>query len=402
MRVAYIVSRFPHVTETFVVRELNGVDAAADVELELFSLFPTTDGTLHPAARGWVARLRRGSARGALRGSAWWLCRRPGALLGSVAIVGRAFAHKPARLARALVTVAVASDHARAMRELSVEHVHAHFANYPALAAWTVARLAGPAYSFTAHAHDIFRDQSFLRRLIADARFVVTISDFNREFLARYNPAATPVHVVHCGVDPAVWSVRLRALPAHGPVRALCVASLEEKKGHSVLLRALAGDASGCLERVELDLVGPGALRAELEALARGLGLADRVRFHGALAEPDVAALLDRADLFVLPSIVARSGFMEGIPVALMEALATGVPVVATRLSGVPELVRDGETGLLAEPGDSASLRAALERALGDPDGARRRAAAGRALVEHEFDAGASAARMAELIRARA
>jgi len=398
MKVAYVVSRFPHVTETFVVRELNGVDAAADLELELFSLFPAVDATLHPSASGWVGRVRRGSAWGALRGLAWWLCRRPRALTGAVAIVVRAFARKPRRLARALVTVAVASDHARAMRRLGVEHVHAHFANYPALAAWTVARLAGPTYSFTAHAHDIFRDQSFLRRLLADARFVVTISDFNREFLARYNPDGTPVHVVHCGVDPAFVRVRPRAAPAQGPVRALCVASLEEKKGHRVLLRALA-DGGRSLERVELDLVGPGALRGELEALARDLGLGDRVRFHGALPEPAVAALLDRADLFVLASIVERSGFMEGIPVALMEALAAGVPCVATRLSGVPELVRDGDTGLLAEPGDAGSLRAALERAIGDPDAARRRAAAGRELIEREFDAGACAARIADLFR---
>jgi len=398
MKVAYMVSRFPHVTETFVVRELNGVDAATDLELELFSLFPAVDATLHPAARGWVGRLRGGSSWGALRGSAWWLCRRPGTLLCTAAVVARAFARDPPRLARALATVALASDHARAMRRLGVEHVHAHFANYPAIAAWTVARLAGPTSSFTAHAHDIFRDQSFLRRLVADARFVVTISDFNREFLARYNGGQTPLHVVHCGVDTAAWPVRLRTLPARGPVRALCVASLEEKKGHRVLLRALA-HAGGELDRVELDLVGPGPLRAELETLARSLGLVDRVRFHGALPEPEVAALLDRADLFVLASIVERSGFMEGIPVALMEALAAGVPVVATRLSGIPELVRDEDTGLLAEPGDAASLRAAVERAITDPAAARRRAAAGRELVEREFDANVSAARIAELIR---
>ena len=400
MKVAYVVSRFPHVTETFVVRELNGVDSAADLELELFSLFPAVDATLHPSASGWVARLRRGSTWGALRSVAWWLCRHPRALLSATATVVRAFARKPRRLARALVTIAVASDHALAMRRLGVEHVHAHFANYPALAAWTVARLVGPSYSFTAHAHDIFRDQSFLRRLVADARFVVTISDFNRAFLQPYNLQATPIHVVHCGVDTARWPVRLRAAPAQGPVRALCVARLEEKKGHRVLLRAL-GEADGGLERVELDLVGPGALRAELEALARELELGARVRFHGALREPEVAALLDCADLFVLASIVERSGFMEGIPVALMEALAAGVPVVATRLSGVPELVRDGETGLLAEPGNTISLRAALERSISEPAASRRRAAAGRRLVEREFDAGASAARMAELFRAQ-
>jgi glycosyltransferase involved in cell wall biosynthesis len=400
VRIAYLVSRFPHVTETFVVRELNGVDTAADLEIELFSLFPAAAGTtVHTAARRWVPGLHRGSALGAVRGPAWWLVRRPRALLGAVALVARAFARDPRRLGRSLLTLAIAGDHARAMRRHGVEHVHAHFANYPALAAWTVARLAGPTYSFTAHAHDLFRDQSFLPRLVADARFVVTISQFNRAFLAPYNPAGTPVHVVHCGVDPAAWPARPRGTPAQGPVRALCVASLEEKKGHRVLLHALAG-AGPRLARVELDLVGPGALRAELEALTRELGLGDRVRFHGSLPEPDVAALLDRADLFVLASIVERTGFMEGIPVALMEALATGVPVVSTRLSGIPELVRDGETGLLAEPGDAASLRAALERAIADPAASQRRAVAGRALVEREFDVLASAARMAQLIRA--
>ena len=133
MKVAYVVSRFPQVTQTFVVRELTGVDAAADFDLELFSLFPAVEATLHPAARVWLARLRRGSAWGALRGSAWWLCRRPRALLGTAVIVARAFARTPPRLPRALVTIAVASDHARTMRKLGIEHVHAHFANYPAL-----------------------------------------------------------------------------------------------------------------------------------------------------------------------------------------------------------------------------------------------------------------------------
>jgi len=398
VKVAYIVSRFPHVTETFVLRELNGVQSAQDIDVELFSLFPAVDPTVHPAAQRWLAQLRRGTARGALRGLAYWLRRRPAALLGAVALVVRAFARDPQRLVRSLLTLAVASDHARVMQRVGVQHVHAHFANYPALAAWTVSRLAGPTYSFTAHAHDIFRDQSFLPRLLADARFVVTISQFNREFMAPYNLGQTPVHIVHCGVDTSAWPMRLRGTPPEGPVRALCVASLEEKKGHGVLLRALAG-AGTRLGRVELDLVGPGVLRDELEALSRSLGLAERVRFHGALAEPDVMTMLDRADVFVLASIMERTGFMEGIPVVLMEAMASGVPVVSTRLSGIPELVVDGETGLLAEPNDAASLQLALERTIDDPGAALRRAAAGRGLVDHEFDVIISAARMAQLFR---
>lgn len=398
MRVAYVVSRFPAVTETFIVRELAGVDAATDIQIELFSLFPAAEAPIHPAARDWLMRLHPGSAHGALRGLTWWLVRSPGTLLETVAIVTRAFARTPGRLLRALITVAVASDHARTTRKLGIDHIHAHFANYPALAAWTMARLTASTYSFTAHAHDIFRDQSFLRRLMADARFVVTISNFNLLFMAPYNPTQTPVHIVHCGVDTEDWPMRAPVAPSAGPPRALCVAALEEKKGHRFLLHALA-DAGDRLERLELDLVGPGALRGELERLARSLGIGDRVRFHGPLTEPDVARLLRRADLVVLPSIVARGGFMEGIPVALMEALAVGVPVVATRLSGVPELVREGETGLLAEPADAADLARALQQTIADPHAAAQRAAAGRALVERQFDARASAERMGGLLR---
>ena len=153
------------------------------------------------------------------------------------------------------------------------------------------------------------------------------------------------------------------------------------------------------LERIELDLVGGGALREELDALARRLGLAGRVRFRGPLPEPEVAALLDRADLFVLPSVVARDGQMEGLPVALMEALACGVPAVSTRLSGIPEIIRDGETGVLAEPGDPASLRAALRRVVDEPSEAWTRAVAGRRLVEREFDVRASGRRLAQLFQ---
>jgi colanic acid/amylovoran biosynthesis glycosyltransferase len=278
-----------------------------------------------------------------------------------------------------------------------VEHVHAHFATYPALAAWVCWRLTGVPYSFTAHAHDLFvaADRGLLGRKLGDARFVVAISEYNRRFLQTVSEdRETPVHVVHCGIDPCAYRFRPRRPASGGPVRALCVASLQEHKGHRVLFEALAGGGVA-LERVRLDLVG-GRDRRPLERLARELGIADRVRFHGALPEHEVAAMLDKADLFVLPSLVARDGQMEGIPVAIMEALAAGLCVVASRLSGIPELVRDGETGILADPGDPASLQEALRRAVqGDCGGAS--AAAGRSLVEAEFAVERSAQRLGDL-----
>jgi colanic acid/amylovoran biosynthesis glycosyltransferase len=143
--------------------------------------------------------------------------------------------------------------------------------------------------------------------------------------------------------------------------------------------------------------VGDGPRRQPLEALVRLLGLQNRVRFHGPLPEPAVLDLLERADLFVLPSVIASDGTMEGLPVVLVEALAAGVPVVATRISGVPELIRDGETGLLAEPGRADDLRRAMSRLLADPSAARRRAEAGRTLVEQNHDGRRSAEVLARL-----
>jgi glycosyltransferase involved in cell wall biosynthesis len=396
MRVAYVVSRFPHVSETFIVRELNAVSAADELEVELMSLFPAVAETVHPAAQPWVGRLRRGTFRGALAGLLWWLARRPLRLGSSAIAVVVAYARRPRVAVRALATIVIACQHARALAAHPVEHTHAHYATYPALAAWMCRRLTGVGYSFTAHAHDLYVDQSMLARKVEDARFVVTISEFNRDWLRPYvGQSGTPVEVVHCGIDPGEYRHRDRRLAEEGPIDALCVASLQEYKGHSVLLRAVAGDPR--LGRISLDLVGEGELRRSLERLAAELGIADRVRFQGGLEEGEVRDRLAAADLFVLASVVAANGQMEGLPVALIEAMASELPVVATRLSGIPELVVDGETGLLADPGDPVSLAEVLAATLADPEGSRRRARAGREAVQQGFDVRETGSRMAAL-----
>jgi colanic acid/amylovoran biosynthesis glycosyltransferase len=398
LRVAYIVSRFPHVSETFIARELDAVSGQAGLELELLTLFPPAESIVHPRAQRWLPSLRRPRVREAAAGIAWWARRRPVRLAASVTIVIGGYARRPALLARALATLPIAAAHARGVQRRGVDHVHAHYATYPLLAAWLCYRLTGVPYSVTVHAHDIFVDRSFLRRRLADATFIVAVSEYNRRFLARDGSAGgTPVHVVRCGIEPAAYRFSLRSPAAGRPVRALCIASLQEYKGHRVLLEALAG-AGRRLASLQLDLVGNGPLRAELAELTRELGLEALVCFLGSLAESAVSEMLVSDDLFVLPSVVARNGQMEGLPVALMEALAAGAPVVATRLSGVPEIVRDGETGLLAEPGSPEDLARALEAVLDEPAAAQARAEAGRRLVEREYDVSRSGARLARLL----
>lgn len=399
MKIAYVVSRFPLASETFILREMAGVDGQDGLEIELLSLFPPARPFVHPLAERWMGRARTPSTRSALSACAWWLARRPATFLRSALALAWAYRRHPDTLVRALATLGLAAAHARELAGSEVQHVHAHFATYPAITAWACRRLTGVGYSFTAHAHDIFVDQSFLATLVGDARFVATISEFNCAFLAPYAAGSgTPIHLVRCGIEPEAYRYRARALPAAGPIEALCIASFEEYKGHRVLLEALAG--SGDLQRVRLRLVGGGRLEAAIRAQVSELGLDDRVELLGQRTEAEVAALFDEADVFLLASIVAANGQMEGIPVALMESLACGVPALASRLSGIPELIQDGRTGVLADPGDAADLRRAFLRLLEDADRTRAWAAAGRALVDSEFNMARSAQRMRELFGA--
>lgn len=396
-RIDYLVSRFPQASETFIVRELDALASEARFTFGLRSLFPAPHTSVHDIARKWVLRLRRPSFGEALLGVGWAAARNPWVLASVIATVTSSYFARPSHLARALVTVALACAHAKEIhRSGHSVHLHAHYATYPALAAWVCHKLLGLGYSFTAHAHDLYIDQSMLPTKIADADFVVTISEYNRRFLDRFVPPGSTVSVVHCGIDVAKYAYREREMPEEGPVHALCVASLGEKKGHQVLFRALAIGGPG-VDRIQLDLIGPGPLRKSLGRLAEELGIEDRITFHGSRTETDVRDALGGADMFVLPSVIAADRQMEGLPVSIMEALACGLPTVSTALSGIPEIIIDGETGLLATPGDAQSLRDALEAMIGNPSAAKQYSRAGRKLVERQFDLDSATAALSQL-----
>ncbi len=393
MKVAYIVSRFPSSSETFIARELNHVAAIDGIEIELLSLFPPKETLVHPSAEPWMGNVQRPTLTEGIRDFGWWLTRRPLRALSLISGVIGGCWRSPGYLARSLATLPVAASAARRIRDSGADHVHAHYATFPALAAWACRRLTGVPYSITVHAHDIFVTQAMLARKVRDAEWVDAISEFNRDFLGPYGGGSdTPVHVIHCGIELDRYAYLPRSTPASGPILALCVASLQEHKGQNVLLEAIASNEEP-LSRVALTLVGDGPARERLEERSRELGIADRVIFAGTEPEDEVRRYLSEAHIFILPSLVAKDGQMEGLPVALMESLACGVPTVASDLSGIPEIVRDGVTGYLATPGDAASLRDAVRRAVaGSSDPAEA-----RLLVEDEFDIRKSAASLAAL-----
>lgn len=398
-RVDYLVSRFPRTSETFIVREIDAV-ARGGTEIGVIrALFPSPDTTVHPVTARWVDRAWRPETRASCRGLAWAIRTHPGRLGRLLAETVLDFHRSPGLLVRALVTVVVATAHARQIARTPGVHLHAHYATFPLLAAWACHRLTGVTYSVTTHAHDIYVDTSGLYRRCAEAEFVVAISRYNKDLLERLLAPSTPVKLVRCGIDSAAYEFRPRKVPGPGPIRALCVASLQEYKGHRVLFEAMASGGP-TMSQLHVDLIGDGPLRDDLAGLASRLGIADRIRFCGSRSEADVAAALGATDLFILPSVIATDGQMEGLPVALMESLASGVPTISTSLSGIGEIVIDGRTGVLSRPGDAADLARAIEQMASDPEAVERMSRAGRDLVSACFELERNAARLSALIAA--
>jgi glycosyltransferase involved in cell wall biosynthesis len=205
--------------------------------------------------------------------------------------------------------------------------------------------------------------------------------------------------VIHCGIDPEVFRPPETSRPRSGaPLRLVCVGTLHEVKGQHVLIAACRRLAQRGLD-FRCDLVGDGPDRSRLERQARGAGLGERVRFLGSLTRDQVAVRLRDADVAVVPSVPTRDGRREGIPVALMEAAASGKPVVASRLSGIPEAIEDGAQGLLVPPGDAEALAGALAALAADPALRRRLGAAARDRMLREFDLASNARVLAARFR---
>lgn len=385
-RIGYVVSRFPKLSETFILREMDVLETLG-WDVTLFSLIAERDGRVHAAAVPWMSRVRvlpmlsvavvLANLRAALR--------RPVSYAGLWTAVACGYAGTPASLVRALVLLPSCVRLAELVRRGNVPQLHAHYATYPLLACWVVHRLTGTPYSVTVHAHDIFVATPMALMKMAPAGAVVAISEFNRQYLAReISPELLPhTTVVHCGVDLSRY--REAAREPDGVLDVLCVGSLQPYKGQTHLVRAtrLLVDRGSA---VRCTLVGHGPDEGMLRREIAAAGLGDVVLLAGPCTEDQVAHMLSHADVYVQPSVVAPDGQMEGIPVAIMEALASGLPVVAAALSGIPELVRHGETGWLVPPGDAAALAAALQDVAARPAEAANRGRAGRALVDAEFN----------------
>ena len=388
--VGYVLKRYPRFSETFVVNEILALEKAG-VQVDIFALGPVSETHFQEAisrVRAPVHRIRHQFHDTEL----YW----------QLLVQARKTLPEFRRLAHLAdehdwVTVGQAVLLAMQAQSKGIRHLHAHFGTQAATVARLAAAFAGIHYSFTAHAKDIYHQYEEPVQLdlkIRDAAFTITVSDYNVDYLRTHFGAPTDrTHRIYNGLDLSAFPYNP---PINRPSHVVAVGRLVEKKGFPFLIEAI-----GLLRDRGIDcrctLVGDGPLRPQLQKQIEDLGLTDRVQLAGVRPLTEVSAFLKGAAVLVAPSIISEGGDRDGLPTILVEGMALGTPCISTQVVGIPELIRDHETGLCVPPNDAKALADAIAEMLGNPTMARLLADNAHALIESEYDVHRNTARLRDL-----
>ena len=386
MKIAHVTPRFPSLTQTFVAREIQAViDAGHQVivcQLRPRTAESSPSGIQVKGAQiirwNWnVFALLIANLRTFVRHPLAYLsCLRD--ILGAILV--------PSRLHHLFYIFMVSTWLADWLRTEGIEHVHGHFLHSEAIGAMWLSRMLNVPFGITAHVVIIYHSRRLIYRAIRDAAFVVADT---RQVLALLQSVRrddlSGVHLIRNSIDLSEFKFRdLDVRDAANPPVILAVGRVKDSKGFDLLLRACHHLKQSGLQFV-CRIVGDGPDRVRLNEMRKGLGLEHNVSMIGSLPFSRLREEYAHATVFVMPSKKSPRG-TDGLPTVLIEAVAFGVPAVATRWVGIPDLIIDGETGLLAEPNDWESLAVKLEQLLADKTLQRRIALAGRAKIEREFD----------------
>lgn len=397
MSLGYLAQVFPHLTMTFVYREVLALQAAG-LPVQTFSTWKPKPEQLSEEAKRLVddtfyifpvnwplfvwSHLRYLFGRPRRYLETLWFCFRS--------------EHKTLKNRfRTFLHFAQSVYLAHEVSRRNITHLHAHFALNATTLAMFVARLNGTTFSFTAHANDIFANPILLPEKVKAAQFIIAISEYNIRFLHNLVPGPDTLdkmHLVHCGIDVQNFSPAPQRPRSERPL-ILGVGRLVEKKGFPYLIKACRilvdeGHNFRCL------ILGDGPQAALLKQMVEETGLADYVTLGGVVYQEHLKDYLLEAEIFVMPCIVASDHDMDGIPNTLMEAMAMEIPAISTSVSGIPELIEDMRTGLLVPPNDERSLAKAIATLLEDRELGVALSKAGRARVTAEFEIEKSAARL--------
>jgi glycosyltransferase involved in cell wall biosynthesis len=398
LRIAYLVKRFPRLSETFILNEILELKRAG-VDLQLYALMDPQEKQVQPDAielRSDVVYLYRGTSRwrsalALLAGAGFQAISHPAGAARVLWALLSVHRSRPS-MRHAMEGMWLAHDMARR----GITHLHAHFIHSPGAVAFFAHLAGGPAFSITAHAKDLYTTLPRNVRIRADAaECLVTCTAANAEYLRGIvnRSAAARIQVIHHGIDLR----RFGRGSGIGSRRILSVGRLVPKKGFADVIASLQVlNRDGMV--FDAAIFGGGPLHDELIARTYAAGLAEHVRFHGARTQDSIIAAYQRAGLFVLAPVITESGDRDGIPNVLVEAMACGLPVISTRVSGIPELITDGIDGLLVDPHDPVALARGIARVLTDSDFAARLGMAARRKVEQRFDIRTATNRLLDLL----
>lgn len=381
--IAYLLHHFPQITDTFIKREIRSLQKAG-TKVHVISVWrPRVQAATPEIITEWSkdTQFLLPKAKIAI---AWILLssffRSPGRFIATVRLALATSRPGIAGHVYQLFYLVEAILAADILRQNADAHVHNHIGDNSGTVTMLAATLAGISYSITFHGWPVFFDAKYscIKEKVLGAKFTRCISYFCRSQLMFFSDCEDPgpFKIVHCGLDIAKYEYRL---PRQEIKTLFCAARLSNEKGLIFLIRALKLLREQGYD-LELKLAGDGPSRERLEALTNELGLSPHVYFLGFLTEDAVIAELHSSDLFVLPS------FVEGLPVSAMEAMAIGVPVIATNIAGTSELIEHGKTGLLVRPSDAQTLANAVIRMVGDYAFRLSAAELGRKKVVEEFD----------------
>ena len=415
-RIAYVMNGFPRLSETFITHEIHQLERLG-LELRLYAVKRENEPAVHPVVAAIRAPLSYLPHASSLSGTtlprwlagnlpAFWRAharvamRHPLRWAGALgAALGLAWAHRgrdergALRLRKVFIKEFLQAGEIAAdvLRRGDIAHLHGHFCHGVATITWLAARMTGRGFSFTAHAKDIYQAElnpgDLLERKMHGARFVATCTCANAQVLRSRHPRPDEVHAIYHGLDTDWFAPAATPAPA-GTQRPLIlsVGRLVEKKGLDQLVEACARLRDQGLDFECLIVGESGSASAAISRLIEARRLGDRVRLHGAVTQGALRDIYRRADVFALPCQVMEDGDRDGFPNVLAEAMAMGVPVVSTAISGIPEMIDDGVHGLLVEPRDPAGLAGALGRLLTDGALHRALAVAARERICERFD----------------
>ncbi len=399
MKIAYVVSSLK-VSMTFVVNELDAHEQAGWQTLPLVSCKPGPSENLSEVLVRWNKRaVFRPNIFVQLGASLREIITHPLRFAKVCFWLVTLLVHSPLEFAKAVYELTISCYFAGYCRRFSAEHIHVHFASRSLSLGLMTGMLTGLPVSCTAHAFDIFtRSPGSLQMRLAKCKFIAAVSQFNIEYLRNTcgKFVADLCHVVHCGIDVEKFrSVSRQPEPG----KMICVCRLYPKKGLDIAIRACAKLRDNNVKFL-FEIAGDGPQRRALEELIKRLHLADTVKLLGARPNDQLTELYSRACIFLMPCVKTSGGDMDGIPVAMIEAMACEVPIVSTAISGIPELVEDGITGRLTSEKDTDSLAQILKELLADMDKIEQFGKAGRERVLKDFCISKNSAKLRELMRA--